>query len=399
MLRRALRWACLALVAAAGVACSETTDPAGLGIEASITPAAPSPLQTVASPFGSVTFWPFTGVDYSGTPQDPLNVLFAGHAQPSSLRAALMSLDGDRTLYGFPDAFPFNCTWNDAIGGMQTSYGEPAGWVGSAIQLECGVYSVLRFHIRFFDIGDWTLGGAHFETLIPGTTSHQVLSWELAEQLVIVDFMRSGLLDPMIPVFPAGVINPSPYGEIPTFIYNELPPELRAAIGGPPDDQSAPVPIGTDGAALILNVADEVDPEPGVMRNDFVVQFDQTIPKPFCVPPSELELVHVAGPLDFRQRTIVAASGHYVSQFHAEGSLTVTPVDPTTMPPTFGEPYRAHISEHHMGVATDKVTLTSQLQIQALLPRNGDFGGRLMVTLLVGPQSAKIADLHISCDQ
>ena len=28
----------------------------------------------------------------------------------------LMSLGGDRSALGFPNSFPFNCTWSDAIG-------------------------------------------------------------------------------------------------------------------------------------------------------------------------------------------------------------------------------------------------------------------------------------------
>lgn len=76
----------------------------------------PSPLVTVNLGASSLEFWPFTGNDFSGTPQDPINLLFAGESDPRALRAALLFLDGDRTAFGFPNVFPFNCTWIDAIG-------------------------------------------------------------------------------------------------------------------------------------------------------------------------------------------------------------------------------------------------------------------------------------------
>ncbi|HEX9610445.1 MAG TPA: hypothetical protein VF978_01070, partial [Gemmatimonadales bacterium] len=202
--------------------------------------ATPSPLASVALGSSTLEFWPFTGADFGHTPLDPINLIFFGQSDPRALRAALMMLDGDRTAFGLPDVFPFNCTWKDAIGGMQTAYSTGAGWAGSAIQLECGDFGPIRFHLRLFNAGDWTLANAHFEVLIPATTEHQVLSWELAEQLVTVDLLRSGLLDAGVPLFATGTINPSPFHEIPAVIYNGLPLELRGVIGGPSGDVSGP---------------------------------------------------------------------------------------------------------------------------------------------------------------
>ncbi len=177
----------------------------------------PSPLVTLDVGGSALELWPFTGVDFSGTAQDPINLIFAGQTDPRALRAALLFLDGNRTAFGFPNAFPFNLTWQDAIGGVQTAFANPEGWAGSAIQLALGPYDPVRFHLRLFEVGDFALGGAHFEVLIPGTTDHQVISWELAEQLIVADFARSNLLaaapqssDPL---------NPSPFKEIPAIIY------------------------------------------------------------------------------------------------------------------------------------------------------------------------------------
>lgn len=360
---------------------------------------APSPLETVEAPFGNATFWPYTGVDYSGIPQDPINLAFAGRADPRELRAALMFLDGVRDLddNGAPDPYPFNCTWKDAIGGVQTAYGEPAGWAGSAIQLECGDYDPLRFHVRLFDIGDWTIANAHFDLAIPGTSDHQVISWELGQQLVAADFLRSGLLYDPLPVFPSDPINTVPFKFIPPFLYNELDVGLRAVIGGPLDDQPNPVPIPTNGTAAVLNVADAVDGSRGIARQEFVIQFGQLIPKPFC-QSGPADFLLVSGPVNLRQQVVMTPSGNFVSQFHANGTLELTPALPTDPPTPIGETYRAKVNEHHKGIVTDNVTLASQLQIQAELPPKGPFRGRLVIRLNVGPGGADGYTLDLRCD-
>src|SRR5512141_1089009 len=37
-------------------------------------------------------FWPYTGADLSGAPQDPINLVFMGQADPRAVRAALLGL-------------------------------------------------------------------------------------------------------------------------------------------------------------------------------------------------------------------------------------------------------------------------------------------------------------------
>jgi hypothetical protein len=379
-------------------ACSDLSEPTGPNVQPAFGSVAheqaiPTPLADVATPFGSFRFWPYTGTNYTGTPQDPMNVVFAGEADPGALRASLLFLDGDRSAFGMPPVFPFNCTWSDAIGGMQTAYTEEAGWVGSAIQLQCGDYDPIRFHLRFFEGGGFTLGGAHFELLIPGTTSHQVLSWELAEQLVVADFIRSGILDQDIPMVPAGVINDTPFfREIPAAVYAGVPPELRAAIGDPAALPNGDYPIGTDGQSLVLNVADAADVQAGIARQERVVEFDQVIPKPFCME-GPLDYLYVTGPVNMRQQVHVTPSGNFVSQFKAVGHLELTPINPLTG--ETGTPYRAHVNEHHKGIHTDEVQLTSQLQIQALLkPGSGE---RFVSRLNVAPGSADLASLEVRC--
>jgi hypothetical protein len=401
MTPKRFRPATLLVAICALAACGDTPDPTALEVSgpsfgsAAHEQATPSPLADVTAPFGSFSFWPYTGTNYTGTPRDPVNVVFAGEADPRALRASLLFLDGDRTAYGMPPVFPFNCTWSDAIGEMQTAYADPSGWVGSTIQLQCGDYDPIRFHLRFFDGGGFTLGGAHFELLIPGTTSHQVLSYELAEQLVVVDFLRSGILDGTLPAFPTGSINDAPYFlEIPAAVYVGLPPELKAAIGDPPALPNGDYPRANDGETVVLNVANPATLKAGIARQERVVEWDQIIPKPFCLT-GPLDYLEVTGPVTLRQQVHVTPSGNLVSQFKAVGHLELTPINPLTG--ERGEPYRAHVNEHHKGIHTDNVQLTSQLQIQALLKPGA--GERMVSTLNVGPGSADFASLEVRCAQ
>jgi len=105
----------------------------------------PPPAGLVVVPLGadSETLWPFTGTGVPGEASDPINLIFQGDADPRPIRQALLALDGDRTAFGFPAAFPFNCTWADAIGRQQTAYAAAEGWQGSSIQMQCGDYEEL----------------------------------------------------------------------------------------------------------------------------------------------------------------------------------------------------------------------------------------------------------------
>jgi hypothetical protein len=234
--------------------------------EAAVDPGgSPAPAGLVETAFGGSTLrlWPYTGHSFDGTASDPVNLLFVGEADPVAIRDALLSLDGDRSAAGFPPVHPFNARWSDAIGDAQTNWSGREGWSGSAIQLQLGTYEPVRFHLRLFRTaapfpggGTWTVGAAHFEVMIPGTADHQVLSWERAEQVVIADLVRSGLLDAAAPLGTSGVIHTAPtFREIPPVLYNGLPPELVAYIEGPSPPVSAPVGIRTDGQATILRAA------------------------------------------------------------------------------------------------------------------------------------------------
>ena len=53
-------------------------------------------------------------------------------------------------------------------------------------------------------------------------------------------------------------------------------------IGGPIEDVTEDVPIGTDGMATILNLASAAERVYETRTQDLLITYDQTVPKPFC---------------------------------------------------------------------------------------------------------------------
>ncbi|HET9951370.1 MAG TPA: hypothetical protein VFS09_06185 [Candidatus Eisenbacteria bacterium] len=365
-------------------------------VSAMSNPSPPAGLVTVSNGGSSLQFWPYTGKTMDGTSVDPINLVFRGNADPLTIRAALMALDGDRSAFGMPPMPPFNSRWEDAYGDVQTTWADGEGWTGSVIQLALGGYGPVRVHIRLFrtataDGQVWTLGGAHFEVLIPGTERHESLSWELARQFVMVDLARTGLL-----VAEPGLTDP--ISETPTYrtidyrIYNGLPPELRVLIGGPLEDQTSNVPIPSDGRAAIFTLGGE--PMHGTGDSQTItLQYGQLVPKPVC-SDGPYDYIYVEGPIQLQRTSIVDENGVYSYTGRASGRLTVTPVNPLTSPPTpIGESYTAMVSEFQQGQTggpADMVTLRSA----QILPQNG--GAEMVHTDLKvnwnGPKSYRVLE-------
>lgn len=348
----------------------------------------PSGLVEISFSGDELTIWPYTGSDFSGDPIDPINLVFVGNATPGQIRAALLSLDGDRSAFGLPPVPPFNSVWSDGLGGVQTTFAEEGeGWIGSVIQLQLGSYGPLRYHLRLFrtgevfgDGGEWTLGGAHFEVLIPGTADHQVLSWERAEEIVMVDFIRSGLLDATIPHTTTGSINDSPsFRTIPAAIYNGLPEPIKAYIGGPPGTVTDPVPILTNGEATILNVAGTEPIAAGNFAQSLSLTYNQFIPRPFCIE-GPFDWVRVEGPVSLQKNVLVDSHGRYSYQSRIDGQLVVTPVDITQFPPVpIGPSFNAVISDDQHGAIDDDAGSVSA-SIRRIAPQDG--GAEILITRL-----------------
>lgn len=383
---RAVGW--LTALIAGALACTDAPAPvAPEGVPPpSAATIASSPLVTV--PFGGedYTFFPFTAEAASFEAYaDPINLLILGDADPRALRAALMFLDGNRS--GTPFA-PFDCRWKDAIGGVQAAYGVPAGWSGGAVQLDCGSYA-FRYHVRFFGMGGWTLGGVHLDLLVPGTPEHRVLSWDVPRELALVDFSRTGL---MTAFGLSGVIGPEPtFRVLEAQLYNALPVSIRLLIGGPTGNVSQPFQVPSSGRARIVVLDGERSAEKGIARQEFDLQLGQVVPTPFCAANLG-PAIRIEGPVHFRQQVVYTPSGNFVSQFHAVGQITLTPINPLTGQP-LGQSYRAIVNEHHKGILTDQNTLVSNLQMQSVIPGLG----RLYVNMQVGPGGVAHLEARVDC--
>jgi hypothetical protein len=369
------------LLGAAAALAAGCADAAPMGVATEPTAAAmhaPAPMALATVAAGGITqqIWPWTGVDFSGAATDPMNLVFTGRHDPRNLRAILMSLPGNRA--GTPFA-AFDCTWKDAIGGVQTTYSELGGWAGTVIQLECGDYGPFRYHLRLFQAGPWTLGQAHVEILIPDTHIHEVLSWEVGEQFVTVDFLRSGSLAG----WPGqtGLINAAPsFREIIADVYNALPPELRALAGGPQENVSAPVPVLTNGSASILEVVREAPIVAERRSYAHDLTFNRLIPKPFCGGPASY--VHVQGPFRLRQEVTVSASGALSSHTFAEADLDVRPLDLATG--QLGAASTARVREQYGTHLSDGSAWASLHRDQRIFPAAGA-PEKLLTQLRVGP--------------
>jgi len=337
---------------------------------------APDGLVDVHWQGDALRFWPYTGEDLSGKGQDPINLVFVGEVDPVQIRAALMSLDGNRTAYGIPDIYPFNSTWSDAIGNAQTGYIAGTGWTGAVVQLQLGAYDPVRFHLRLIKHGrdgrradgdddddddddssassnyGWTIGNAHFDLQIPKTPEHQVIDWEYAERIVVVDFVRSGLLDPSSLPEPqtTGLINEAPdWREIPKVIYNGIPDGLKVVLGYTPGDASGPVPIPNDGYATILHLKHAVPVERGTVTQSLTVNFEQMVPKPFC-SDGPLDYVFLQGPVNMTQTVKIGRHGRYHYSTNIAGHLMAVYMDVTQSPPApVGDPFFADITDQQRG--------------------------------------------------
>jgi len=333
-------------------------------------PEAPTDLKDVVAAGESLTLWPYTTSDFE-SPSDPINLIFP-NADPRGIRQELVKLDGVRPPFA---ALPGgNCRWTDAMGYEHAAYGEPEGWVGGAVQLACvqpgaPLGSPFRLHIRLFRAGAHTLGNAHFEFLIPGTPEHEVLSWDLARDLVTFDVARTGVLTAppsAIGLIPAGFFRTVRRPVFLGLVQAGAGP-LLASLGLvlPP---SGDVPIPTTGQARVLAVAIDFQPGQSETTTTTRVTYSIVAPKPFCATGPG-DFVKLEGPLDFSMTVHTNPSGRYERRYLIGGTLTVTPMTPTS-PTTFvpvGDPVDALVFEVHRGSLTDLRGQVTERAAQILL--------------------------------
>ena len=395
---RPLAWAALSLLGACSsdaLAGPSDLSQSDFGPALSQSAAPPAGTAQLDVGGGALDLYPYTLVNFSDAPADrfdPINLVFTGAADPRQIRADLMALDGSRP--DFPALPMFQCVWKDAIGDMQTAW-TSAGWAASVIQLRCGEFGPVRFHLRLFRAGGVTVANAHIEVLIEGTADHQVLSWAFAEQLVTYDMARTGLLAAAPGVTP--VINTLTHREIPAVVYNLLPPDLRVLITGSPDPAAAAVPIGNgDGQATIISLGAASPYVAGTFTETLPLTYGQAIPKPFC-STGPLDFLFVEGPVLLEKTVTMTAAGDYRSSFSASGRLSLVPIDPLTGQPT-AAPHRAGVAEHQESAMSDGSESALATVRRTELPQGEAERGRLFTRLKVGPADVTQFTRTEDCD-
>ena len=332
---------------------------AGAGTSA---PPPPDPVSVLVAG-QQIELWPYTANDFSGTPSDPVNLIFPD-TDPRELRQALMALDGTRPEFaGLPFA---GCLWRDAMGYEQTAWAETEGWAGSAVQLGCvragaPLGDPFRVHVRFFRQGTLTLGAAHLDFLIPGTAEHASLGWELPRSFVTYDMARTGLLT--APPTPVGLISPGTFGAVQRPVFDGLVAagagDLLALLGliAP---ASGDVPIPVSGQATILAAHIVFEPRSAKTRDELEVVYGIDAPKPFCAGPTDF--VHLQGPLRLSMTTRTSSSGDFSRTYTVSGVLTVTPLPA-------GHADSALVVEEHVASLTDRSSEVKQIVSQTILSR------------------------------
>ena len=350
---------------------------------------APSGLVNITNEGAESSVWPYTSTGFSTTPQDPINLIFLGAADPRQIRSTLLGLSGS----GRPGPLAgFNCTWSDAVGDPQTGYAASEGWVGSAIQLQCGTFHGPRFHIRMFRQGGVTLANAHYEILIPGTNSHEVLSWELAEALVTADIARSGFLG-AAPA-PTAVITAAPYFRaVQAPVAAMLPAAQKAALGLLTNgDGTASIP--NDGKAIMLRLASAPELVKGLVTSEILIQFGQVIPKPFCAAGTTGYLF-ASGPITVRMTSGIVGQ-NYQSSTTSSGTLNLIEVNPLNGQ-TLGAPYQGFVHEQTTVNLTDGSSAVEFLSTREETPDIGATRGTRVERLRVRQNGEDEYTVEFSC--
>lgn len=384
----------LILVAAAcdtdrGTPMNDITGPAAARTQQQTEFPAPSGIVTLSQGDTEADAWPYTSTGFSTTPQDPVNLVFLGAADPRQIRATLMSLSGS----GRPGPLAgITCTWSDAVGDPQTSYSPSEGWVPSVIQLQCGNFFGPRFHLRIFRHGNVTLANAHYEILIPGTNMHEVLSWELAEGLVAADVARSGRLG-AAPSLSQTMTEAPYYRAVQAPVAATLTAFQIASLGLRVNgDGTASIP--NDGRATLLRLASSATVTDGMVDSDFVIQFGQVIPKPFCTAGTTGYLF-ASGPITVHMRSGII-EGNFESSTTSSGTLNLVEFNPITRQPA-SAPYQGVVGEETSAKLTNGAAWVDFFSTRSETPDSGANRGTRVESLRAREHGIDSYNLEISC--
>ena len=165
---------------------------------------------------------------------------------------------------------------------------------------------------------------------------------------VVGDLMRTGLLDPATDLMPSGPITPTPgFRTIIPMVYNNLPPELLAIVGGPPPPVEEPVAIPNDGQAMVVRLAAPATVMEDASYHTATVNFGQFVPRPYC-SDGPYDWLWIEGPVEFYNTAAVDHFGQFSYEGGDVGTLTAVPVDISTGLPV-GPAFSADVDGHQHG--------------------------------------------------
>lgn len=252
-------------------------------------------------------------------PSDPVNLIFLGDAEPLRIRTSLLALSANRDAR-WQVVAGRSARWRDAIGHLHTAFVQGQGWSVSAIQLELGRYKGARAHLRLFPFDGFTLGAAHVEFLPAGGFEHEVVSWELGEELVTSELRRAGLLTDApsrIGPFETGLdrrISRDAMGTIPRGLA-----DLAGLTGVPPTDREE-VEIAGAGylSAIHLSPLPVAEGERSWTRVCLDLATDIQNPLDVANPES----LHIRGPIRLEQE-LVTGPDNLTVRMAVHGSVSV----------------------------------------------------------------------------
>lgn len=145
-------------------------------------------------------------------------------------------------------------------------------------------------------------------------------------------------------------INAAPYYRaVQAAVAASLAPQQIAALGLLVNgDGTASIP--NDGRASVLSLASSPAITEGMVDSDFIIQFAQVIPKPFCAAGTTGYLF-ATGPVTVHMRSGIV-DGNFESTTTSDGTLTLLEFNPNTGQPV-SAPYQGLVSE------STSVTLTN----------------------------------------
>ena len=157
-------------------------------------------------------------------------------------------------------------------------------------------------------------------------------------------------------------------------------------------DGTASIP--NDGRAVVLRLASAPALTEGTVDSDFVIQFGQVIPKPFCAAGTTGYLF-ASGPIAVHMQSGIV-DGNFESTTTSTGTLTLVEFNPFSRQPV-SAPYQGAVSETTSIKLTDGAAWVDFFSTREETPDNGTTRGIRIETLRAREHGLDFYNVDISC--